>query len=100
MNRYIALITIILSIGSVGSRNMATQRTVVIESDVAEMPSLPGYGTICTETYVYGSPEGTQVLYSVSVGDVVQLREQPRFNHRDWVMIKPAQWIPLAAICK
>lgn len=80
---------------------MATQKTVItFEGDVLTGISLPPYGEICTETHVYNAPEGTQILYSLSVGDIVQLREQPRFDHRDWVMIKPAEWIPLAVICK
>ena len=87
---------LLLVLGVVGARSMAR----IIESDVAAMPSLPPYGVICTATHVYGEPEGTLVLYSVSVGQIVQLREQPRFAHRDWVMINPAEWIPLSAVCK
>lgn len=74
--------------------------TAPIPSDIAVMPSLPPYGVLCQDTQVMNAPEGQVVLYDLPEGERVQLREQPRFHHRDWVMIRPAQWIPLAAICK
>lgn len=70
------------------------------EGDVVSPPSLPGYGVLCRATDVMNAPEGSTVLYTLPSGASVQLREQPRFAFRDWVMIQPAEWIPLAAICK
>lgn len=71
-----------------------------VAGDVAAFPSLPAYGVLCQETEVMNAPEGSTVLYVLPVDTRVQLREQPRFRYRDWVMIRPAEWIPLAAICK
>lgn len=71
-----------------------------IEAEVANSPSLPGYGVLCQAADVMNAPEGSAVLYTLPSGASVKLREQPRFAFRNWVMIKPAEWIPLAAICK
>lgn len=73
---------------------------ITLEDDILTGLSLPSHGILCSDVDVMNAPEGTEVLYSVSVGTTIQLREQPRFDHRDWVMIRPAQWIPLSAVCQ
>ena len=87
----IALLTASL-LGTIGVHPVATD-------DVARPPVLPPYGTLCEDANVYGMPEGAEILYTLPAGEVVQLREQPRFEHRDWVMIKPARWIALSTVC-
>jgi hypothetical protein len=70
------------------------------DSDVATIPSLPAYGILCESVNVMNEPRGSLILSTLPKGETVQLREQPRFTNRDWVMIAPAQWIPLSAVCK
>ena len=95
MNRYIALIAIILSIGVVGGRSMA-RTSVVIEDDVLIGNTLPYWGMICTDANVYGDPyQLTEPLYIIKSGEVVTLREL----YKTWVMIAPAQWIQLSTVC-
>lgn len=94
MNRFIVLVSLILSIGTAGSRNMA--KIVTVEDDVIMGNTLPYWGEICTDTKVYGDPYGlTEALYSVPSGEKVTLREL----YGAWVMIAPANWIQLSAVC-
>lgn len=61
--------------------------------------ALPLWSEICTETGVYGDPYGLHApFYTLSVGVRVRLHE---LSHGGtWVMIKPAKWIPLQALCE
>lgn len=86
-----SLLALAIIIGSYGA---------FIEADVTSSPSLPRYGVLCEDTPVRGEPEGAQILYVLSAGEIVPLREQPQFHHRDWVMIKAARWIPLESLCE
>lgn len=97
MNKFILVLSLILSIGGAGSRNMA--KIVTVEDDVFIGNQLPYWGEICTATKVYGDPYGlSEVGYSVSIGDVVSLHELSKPTG-DWVSIAAAHWIPLSAVC-
>ena len=91
MNIVIALVIIF------GSYSTPVQSQPIIDGDVLIGNSLPYAGHVCTPTRVYGDPYGlNEVGYSVSVGEIVTLREL----YDAWVMIRPAQWIPLTAVCQ
>lgn len=71
---------------------------VLVEGDVIMGISLPRHGTLCSDVEVRGNPqEWSKPLYTLTEGEVVRLREQSYAG--DWVMIAPAEWIPLAAVC-
>ncbi len=94
MNKFILVLSLILSIGVAGSRNMATP-----EDDVFTGNQLPYWGEICTDAKVYGDPYGlSEVGYSVSIGEIVSLHELSKPTG-DWVSIAAAHWIPLSAVC-
>jgi hypothetical protein len=100
------LLSILLAIhGSVGGRvvqHIDSAPIITTDGEVLAGISLPPYGKLCQETPVRGGPDAAiyEPLYSLPTGSVVQLREQPRFDPRDWAMIAPAQWIPLSALCE
>ena len=72
---------------------------IFLDGDVFAGNALPMWGEICTQTGVYGDPYGLHVpLYSLPVGEKVRLHELSRGE--PWVMIKPALWIPLQALCE
>lgn len=73
---------------------------VIVENDVIMGNTLPAYGTLCEDVGVQGNPhDGFEVLYTLPAGEVVRLREQSRGADRSWVMIKPAHWIKISALC-
>lgn len=78
------------------------QNVVTIENEALTGLSLPPFGTLCQDTPVLGGPDADiyQPIYTLKAGETVALREQPVFEHRDWVMIAPAEWIPLSALCE
>ena len=74
---------------------------ITMEGDVIMGNTLPRYGELCETTTVHGSPaDDSKVLYSVVNGTTVRLREQSHGDDRSWVMIAPANWIRLSALCK
>jgi hypothetical protein len=75
---------------------------ITLDNDILTGISLPPYGTLCMDTPVYGGPDASiyTPLYTLPAGEVVQLREQPEIEPRDWVMIDTARWIPLSAVCE
>jgi hypothetical protein len=75
---------------------------ITLDGDILTGISLPPYGTLCVDTPVYGGPDASiyTPLYTLPAGEVVQLREQPEIEPRDWVMIAVARWIPLSAVCE
>lgn len=74
---------------------------VTMEGDVITGNTLPRYGELCEKTPVRGSPaEDSAVLYTLPAGEVVRLREQSHGDDRSWVMIAPANWVRLSALCK
>jgi hypothetical protein len=79
-----------------------SSNVITLDNDILTGISLPPYGTLCVDTPVYGGPDASiyAPLYTLPAGEVVQLREQPRFEPRDWVMIDTARWIPLSALCE
>lgn len=90
MNSLIALVIIF------GSYSTPIQLQPIIDGDVLISNTLSYWGEICTDAKIYDDPYGLhKTQYSVYVGETVTLREQ----HEQWVMIKPAKWIPLSALC-
>lgn len=85
---------------SITVNQIELRNNVVVENDVLVGISLPQYGVLCEDTQVWNAPAGTAVLYELNAGQIVELREQPRFHNRDWVMIAPGEWIPLKTVCK
>lgn len=72
------------------------------ETDYDEIISkqLPRYGVLCKSVYVHGNPQGDYPLYRLEVGTQLRLREMySTFNNPAWVMVKPAEWIPMSALC-
>lgn len=60
---------------------------------------LPRTGIICKDTYVYSEPSTNGwMLGRQVIGDVVRLRENS-YPDGTWVMIAPAEWIPIEAVC-
>lgn len=73
---------------------------VTIENDVITGNALPRYGTLCEQAEVRSAPYSYGVvLYTLPKGEEVRLREQSHGDDRSWVMIKPARWIKLSALC-
>lgn len=74
---------------------------LIEQGDVIMSNTLPRYGLICEPgTYVHGNPQGDYPLYILEPGAQVRLREMySTYNKPAWVMIKPAEWIPLTALC-
>lgn len=71
---------------------------VSVDGDTATV-SLAQYGELCTDTDVYGGTwDGATVLYSIHKGEIVRLRELSTDGSR--VMIAPAEWIKLSALCE
>lgn len=74
---------------------------IVVKDDVIIGNRLASYGTLCQDTFVYGSPrKDVKVYYILPRGKVVRLMEQSHGNDRSWVMIESANWIQLSALCK
>lgn len=78
---------------------MKTIGIVVIVISLAVGGTLPMWGEICTETGVYGDPYSLhKPMYTLPVDARVRLHE---LSHGGtWVMIQPAKWIPLQALCE
>lgn len=95
-----SVVLIVLLIANITPLMSVTNPVVAVENDVIVGISLPPYGVLCHDVDVKGSPEGLNTLYTLRSGETVELREQPKWEHRDWVMIAPAEWIPLSALCK
>ena len=61
--------------------------------------TLPRFGTVCKDTIIYSEPSvNGWELGAVRVGDVVRLRDNSQPDGT-WVMIEPAKWIPIEAVC-
>lgn len=75
---------------------------ITLDGDVLTRFSLPPFGTLCDSVAVRGGPDASiyAPLYFLPAGETVALREQPKRANRDWVMIAPAEWIPLEALCQ
>ena len=72
---------------------------VVVEGGVVMGNTLPRYGVLCEAANVQGNPhDGCKVIYTLPKGERVRLREQGG-EGRAWVMIAPANWIRLTALC-
>lgn len=95
------LFVVAIMFGSIGVHKPNRGNLIMVENDVLIRVSLPAYGELCESTPVRGGPDAEiyKPLYILPIGNVVQLREQPEITPRDWVMIKPARWIQLSAIC-
>ena len=103
MKKYLILLVILLSF--ITPKNVDTFRNglsvVTMEGDVITGNTLPRYGELCEITPVRGSPaDDSVVLYTLPAGVVVRLREQSHGDDRSWVMIAPANWVRLSALCK
>ncbi len=103
MKKYLFLLVILLSF--ITPKNVDTFRNglsvVTMEGDVITGNTLPRYGELCEKTPVRGSPaDDSAVLYTLPAGVVVRLREQSHGDDRSWVMIAPANWVRLSALCK
>jgi len=73
---------------------------VTVEGDVITGNNLPRYGVLCEDAEVQNAPyEGFEVIYTLPKGTTVRLREQSQGGTRSWVMIKPAEYIRLTALC-
>ncbi len=76
------------------------ESVVLVEGDVIMGNVLPRYAVVCEETYVHGNPQGDYPLYRIQTGSQVRLREMyGPYNEPAWVMIKPAEWLPMSALC-
>ena len=97
-----ALISILVAISLLGSAQVDRPRkdTVIMEGDVIMGNRLPQYGTICGDAEVRGGPDAGiyGVLYIIPDGTSVRLRDQSSPTG-EWVMIEPARWIPITALC-
>lgn len=72
---------------------------IAIENSVIMGNTLPHTGVTCEETAVYVSPEEVGLPLSIlSIHTTVRLHELSR-GVQGWVMIEPAQWIKLSALC-
>ena len=70
-----------------------------LDGDVFTGNNLPLWGKVCTKTGVYGDPYGLHApLYFLPIGEKVRLHELSQ-SGEPWVMIKPALWIPMQALC-
>ncbi len=103
MKKYLIIFVILLSF--ITPKNVDTFRNglsvVTMEGDVIMGNTLPRYGELCEKTPVRGSPaDDSAVLYTLPAGVVVRLREQSHGDDRSWVMIAPANWVRLSALCK
>ena len=60
---------------------------------------LPRYGMVNAFVEVRGGPRNeAEGLYTLTPGTRVQLRDSSRPDGA-WVMIAPAEWMPLEAVC-
>lgn len=60
---------------------------------------LPKFGTVCKDSIVYSEPSTNGwELGAVKIGDIVRLRDNS-YPDGTWVMIEPAKWIPIEAVC-
>jgi hypothetical protein len=74
---------------------------VRVEDGVVMGNSLPRFGTACGDVAVRGTPSMEfDPLYVLADGSRVRLREQSHGADRSWVMIAPAEWIPIGALCE
>lgn len=88
--------------GTVGVHDTTMRNVIAVENESLMGWSLPPDGQLCQDTGVYGGPDKDiySVLLVIPAGEVVELREQPKWSHRDWVMIAPARWIELSSVCE
>ena len=95
------LISVVLALSLLGNATVERQKdTVVMDGDVIIGNKLPEWGTVCGDTEVRGGPDAGiyNVLYTIPDGTKVRLRDQSKPTG-EWVMIEPAQWIPITALC-
>ena len=95
------LISLALAFSLLGSTTVERHKdTVVMDGDVIMGNKLPEWGTVCGDAEVRGGPDAGiyGVLYIIPDGTSVRLRDQSKPTG-EWVMIEPAQWIPITALC-
>ena len=95
------LISLALAFSLLGSATVERQKdTVVMDGDVIMGNKLPEWGTVCGDTEARGGPDAGiyGVLYIIPDGTSVRLRDQSSPTG-EWVMIEPARWIPITALC-
>jgi hypothetical protein len=100
MKNYIALMfVLIMLVEPVRALVPITSQVTVIDN-VIMGNTLPRYGVLCEDTNVQGNPhDGFATLYTLQKGETVRLREPGGDGHA-WVMIAPAQWIRITALCQ
>lgn len=74
---------------------------ITTEDGIVTGNTLARWGELCTVTPVYGGPDTTiyDPLYEIPDGTLVRLHELSRGEDRSWVMIEPARWIRISALC-
>ena len=78
----------------------AGKTSINYESDVLPN-SMPAMWVLCNDVPVRGAPlETANILYTLTAGTEVPLRELGRGYAVGWVMIRPVEWIPMSALCK
>ena len=95
------LISLALAFSLLGSATVERQKdTVVMDGDVIMGNKLPEWDTVCGGAEVRGGPDAGiyGVLYIIPDGTSVRLRDQSKPTG-EWVMIEPARWIPITALC-
>lgn len=104
MLSYFLSLAILFSASSFDPRGVIApspiQAVTTTDGDIITGVSLPRFGTLCEEAEVRGGPDAAiyKPLYVLPAGERVRLREQSNPTG-EWVMIEPAKWIPLKAVC-
>lgn len=84
-----------------GAAPVTSENVITVENETLTGISLPSHGRLCEDVDVKSGPRvDAPTLYTLQAGEVVPLREQPRIEPRDWVMIYPHEWIPLSVLCE
>ena len=104
----------LLGDNTIGGRLSATTMSEAVVTDAPEVRKtsisyesgiltnpMPKNGILCEDIPVRGAPlETANILHTLTVGTEVSLRELGRGYAIGWVMIRPAEWIPMSALCK
>lgn len=74
---------------------------VTIDNGVIVGNTIARYAKVCADNaYVYGSPkEMGEPLYLLSIGDKVEIHDVARNTPEVWVMVQPAEWLKMTALC-
>lgn len=107
MNKFFALLVIasLIAGGRASQRQGSYEKpesltVVTVENEIITGNTLPRFGVLCEDASVQGNPhDGFETLYILSKGTKVRLRDQGG-DGRSWVMIAPAHWIRMSALCE